>query len=55
MDFGRVEWQYPEDADTPLYYSVAVITEARAEATRDAKIAAGCVNVKIIPNSRPAG
>ena len=52
MDYGRVEWQNPEDADTPLYHSVAVTTRARAEALRDEKIAAGCVNVKILPNQR---
>ena len=49
-DYGRVEWQNPEDADTPLYHSVAVRTKIRAEALRDAKLTAGCVNVKIIPN-----
>ncbi len=53
-DFGRVEWQYPEDADTALYHSVAVVTEAAAERIKREKISSGCGNVKIIPNGRPA-
>jgi hypothetical protein len=49
-DYGRVEWQNPEDADTPLYHSVAVRTEAAAELIKQVKIDNGCGNVKIIPN-----
>lgn len=50
MDYGRIEWQYPEDAETPLYHSSAVTTEAKAVELRESLLAGGCVNITVTPN-----
>ena len=54
-DYGRVEWQYAEDADTTRYHSAASRTKETAEALAEDKRLSGCVNVKIIPFPPAAG
>lgn len=48
-DYGRVEWQRPEDAETTHYYSVAVISKESAEAIKKEMISKDCLNVRILP------